>query len=88
MRMILERIKPEVKNLEVKALDKKDIQVKVVKNEVYIDAPRHTIIHCRCWYDPCTVMTEDIMMGSDEAASVIRDLQDLQERIEALEKRL
>ena len=88
MRKILDRILPQVNSLESREINKGDIHVQIKKGEVYIDAPRRTMLHCACWYDDITKMSEDIMMGSDEAASVIRDLQDLQERIEALEKRI
>lgn len=67
---------------------KRDINVYVKGGEVYIDAPPGTYINCECWYDSLTKMSERIQMGTDESAAFIREYQELQARLDRLEKKL
>lgn len=65
-----------------------EINVEIRGDQVFIDAPRNTIIHCSCWADDITKMEETITMGSEEHEYLIKEIMELGERITEMEKRL
>ena len=65
-----------------------EITVEVRGKEVFIEAPRNTIIHCSCWANDITKMDETFTMGSEEHEYLIKEIMDLEGRINALEKQL
>ena len=63
------------------------IDIKIVDGVIEIECPKGTKLIARCWYDGVSQMTEEIEIGSDDSAGIIRMAQGLRSRISDLERR-
>ena len=64
------------------------INVEIVRGEVHVSCPRGTVIEALCWYNDVTHMTERFEVGTEEHAWIIQTKQDIEARLDALEKQL
>lgn len=64
------------------------IDVEIRKGVVIVTCPTGTTVRTECWYNDVTKMSEVWEVGTEDMADYIRLRDDLQSRIDSLEKRL